>query len=216
MNKKTLIKLAEELKPKNFIYSNKLQSVSKNPFEAHHNKLYVNYVKNYNKIIALLEKTDFSKIKEDVPNSQFSQLKRRVTWASNGAYLHELYFENINGKKTKPESYTLNLIEKDFNNLKKFKDHFLSTALVPNSGWAVWGYSLYDKKTQVVAIENHHNNCPIGFYPILILDMWEHAYWDDFLANKKDYLNSFWEDIDWGVVENRCLLIKKVFQILLE
>lgn len=215
MKNSLLIKLAQELKPKKFTYENKLNSVSKNPFDAHNDILYANYVKNYNTMMSLLEKTDFSKIKNDIPNSDFANLKRRVTWAANGAYLHQLYFENILGEKNKPGSCTLETIKKDFNSFKNFKDHFSSTAMVPTSGWAIWGYSLYDNKTQVVALENHHNNSPIGFYPLLVLDMWEHAYWSDHLTKKKDYINEFWQDINWNVIEKRCLLIKNFFEKIL-
>lgn len=213
MNKKTLISLAQELKPKSFPFENGLKSVSKKPFEAHRDVLYHNYVKNYNKMISLLEKTDFSEIKNDIPNSQFAELKRRVTWAANGAYLHELYFGNINGEDTKQGKYTLQLIKKDFETFKNFKDNFTSAALVPTSGWVVWGYALYDNRTYVAALENHHNNCPIGFYPILVLDMWEHAYWADHLSKKKDYVNASWEDINWDIVEKRCEVVQRVLEL---
>lgn len=214
MNKSILIKLAEQLEPKKFDFEENISSFSRKPFEAHQDKLYANYVKNYNRMMELLEKTNFSKIKDDLPNSDFAQLKRRVTWAANGAYLHELYFGNTTGENTKPGKCTIDLIKNDFASLKNFKDHFVGTSFVPPSGWAVWGYSLYDKKTQVVAVENHHNNCPIGFYPILVLDMWEHAYWADHLSNKKQYIEAFWEDIDWNVVEQRCSLVDSLFKKL--
>lgn len=214
MNNKVLISIAQELKPKKFTFDKRLESISNDPFEAHRDKLYHNYVKNYNRMVSLLEKTNFSKIRDNVPNSQFGELQRRVTWAANGAYLHELYFGNIGGEDTKPGKYTLELIKKDFKDLNRFKDYFSSAALVPTSGWAVWGYSLYDNRTQIVSLENHHNNCPIGFYPILVLDMWEHAYWADHFSNKKKYVSEFWKDANWDVVEKRCLLIKAVFEML--
>ncbi len=210
MNKSYLVKLAQEMKPKNFPLEGQLESISKKPFVAHRDKLYNNYVKNYNRMVSLLEKTDFSKIKDDVPNSRFAELKRRVTWAANGAYLHELYFGNMSKENTKPGKETLELIKKDFNNLNNFKDNLYSTAFVPTSGWAVWGYALYDNRTSIVAIENHHNNCPIGFFPLLVLDMWEHAYWHDHLSNKKDYIKSFFNDIDWDVVEKRCEVVNNL------
>lgn len=212
----SLIKIAQELKPKKFPLEGKLDSISDKVLEAHRDKLYHNYIKNYNKMISLLKETDFSKIKDDVPGSQFAEIKRRITWASNGAFLHDLYFNNIGNNNTKPGKYTINTIKEDFESLSNFKDDFLSSALVPNSGWAVWGYSFYDNKTSVVTVENHHNNCPIGFYPILVLDMWEHAYWHDHLTNKKKYINLFWKDINWDVVEKRCQLTQRIFKRFLK
>jgi Fe-Mn family superoxide dismutase len=211
MNNKLLISLAEEMKPKKFPLEGKLKSVSDSALIPHRDTLYHNYVKNYNRMVSLLEKTDFSKIKDDVPNSQFAQLKRRITWAANGAYLHELYFGNIGENESKPGKSTLELIKKDFKDFKNFKDNFTSTAMVPASGWAVWGYALYDQRTYVAALESHHDNCPIGFFPILVLDMWEHAYWKDHLAKKKDYVKSFWEDTNWDIVEKRCKAVQEIF-----
>ena len=209
MKRNILISTAENLKPKDFEFES-FKSVTKKPFETHRDVLYQNYVKTYNDIMNLIQDTDFAKIKGKVPNSNFAHLKRRVVWAANGAYLHELYFGNISGKNTKPGKCTLQLIKEDFNTLKNFKDHFNSTAFVPPSGWAVWGYSLYSNNTDIVAIENHQNNCPAGFLPILVLDMWEHAYWADHLSDKAKYIEEFWQDIDWDTVEERCQKINKM------
>lgn len=213
MNKQ-LIKIAEELKPKKFPLEGKLKSISNDVLKEHRDTLYHNYVKNYNKMMSLLKKTNFEKIKDDLPNSQFAQLKRRITWAANGAYLHELYFGNLGNKNSKPGKCTLNLLKKDFNNLKNFKDNFISTGFVPVSGWIVWGYSLYEKQTSIAAVESHHDNTPIGFFPILVIDMWEHAYWKDHFAKKKEYLNLSWNDIDWDVVEKRCEVVQEIFSKL--
>jgi Fe-Mn family superoxide dismutase len=203
-----LISLAKELKPKSFLLEDKIKSVSNEPLKAHRDILYHNYVKNYNKMVSLLEKTNFDKIQEDIPNSQFAQLKRRITWAANGAYLHELYFGNLGNENTKPGKVTLEIIKQDFNNIKNFENNFKATAMVPVSGWSVWGYALYDKRTYVSALESHHDNCPIGFFPILVLDMWEHAYWKDHLSKKKEYIDLSWKDINWDVVEKRCQVVK--------
>lgn len=209
MNKK-IIALAQELKPKKFPLEGKLDSISDDVLKEHRDVLYNNYVKNYNKMMSMLMKTDFNKIKDDLPNSQYAQLKRRITWAANGAYLHELYFGNLGGKGTKPSSCTLELIKKDFKNLNNFKDHFLSTGFVPVSGWIVWGFSMYEKHTSIAAVESHHDNTPIGFFPILVIDMWEHAYWKDHFTKKKEYLDLSWKDIDWDVVEKRCKIVNEI------
>ena len=63
-------------------------------------------------MVKLLKKMDISKI-EDIPNSQFAELKRRITWAANGAFLHQLYFQNLGNNKSKPGPNTLKLIKKD-------------------------------------------------------------------------------------------------------
>jgi Fe-Mn family superoxide dismutase len=209
--KQRLLSLAEELKPQSFPLEGKLKSISNSVLKEHRDVLYRNYLKNYNKMIAILEKTDFSKIKDDLPNSQFAQLKRRITWAANGAYLHQLYFSNLGAANSKPGKNTLQLIKQDYQTLANFKDHFISTGFVPVSGWIVWGYSLFEKKTYIAAIESHHDNTPIGFFPILVIDMWEHAYWKDHFTKKKEYLKLSWNDINWDEVEKRAELVQQLF-----
>lgn len=213
MNKK-LIALAQELKPKPFPLEGKLKSISDDVLKEHRDVLYHNYVKNYNKMMSLLEKTDFNKIKDDLPNSPFAQIKRRITWAANGAYLHELYFSNLGGELTKPGKCTLQLMKQDFKSFDNFKNNFISTGFVPVSGWVVWGYSLYEKRTSIAAIESHHDNTPVGFFPILVIDMWEHAYWKDHFTKKKEYLELSWDDINWDVVEKRCQVVEEIFSKL--
>lgn len=208
--KQRLLSLAEELKPQSFPLEGKLKSISNSVLKEHRDVLYRNYLKNYNKMIAILEKTDFSKIKDDLPNSQFAQLKRRITWAANGAYLHQLYFSNLGAANSKPGKNTLQLIKQDYQTLANFKDHFISTGFVPVSGWIVWGYSLFEKKTYIAAIESHHDNTPIGFFPILVIDMWEHAYWKDHFTKKKEYLKLSWNDINWDEVEKRAELVQQL------
>jgi Fe-Mn family superoxide dismutase len=209
--KQRLLSLAEELKPQSFPLEGKLKSISNSVLKEHRDVLYRNYLKNYNKMIAILEKTDFSKIKDDLPNSQFAQLKRRITWAANGAYLHQLYFSNLGAANSKPGKNTLQLIKQDYQTLANFKDHFISTGFVPVSGWIVWGFSLFEKKTYIAAIESHHDNTPIGFFPILVIDMWEHAYWKDHFTKKKEYLKLSWNDINWDEVEKRAELVQQLF-----
>lgn len=213
MNNSSISKIAQVLEPKKLPNVGKLDSVSDLALKAHHDKLYYNYVKNYNRMVDLLSKMRPGEI-EDVPNSEFAELKRRISWASNGAYLHELYFGNLGGEGTNPGTMTKELIKQDFGDMDNFKGNVISAGLVPISGWSVWGYSIYDKFTYCAALENHHNNCPIGFFPLLVIDVWEHAYWKDHLANRKKYLQLSWKDINWDAVEERCLAVKNILSKL--
>jgi Fe-Mn family superoxide dismutase len=135
-------------------------------------------------------------------------LKRRETWAHNGTLLHQWYFENLaEAGTTKPGEKAAKLIEKDFGSVEKFKAELLNAGKVPPVGWAVWAYSVLDNKTHVYLLEQHMNHCPIGVIPLLILDVFEHAYFIDYATKRADYLNAFWDIINWDVVEKRLGMI---------
>jgi Fe-Mn family superoxide dismutase len=101
----------------------------------------------------------------------------------------------------------MKMIEKDYGSLDKFKTELLNGGKVPPVGWAVWGYSMLDNRTHVFLLEQHMNHTPIGFIPLLILDVFEHAYMIDYATKRPDYLTAFWENLNWDVVEKRTAMV---------
>jgi len=191
---------------KNFPLEGKLKGISDRQLQEHRDVLYKGYVNQYNSISEALPKADSSKANPHF--SEWGELKRRETWAHNGALLHQMYFENLaeNGT-TKPGSKVTRLIERDFGSLDAFKAELLNAGKVAPVGWAVWAYSMLDKKTHVYMLEQHMNHTPIGVIPLLILDVFEHAYFIDYGTKRPDYLNAFWEFINWNVVEERAAMV---------
>jgi Fe-Mn family superoxide dismutase len=190
------------IEPKNFPLEGKVEGfLSDTALKEHRDVLYKGYVTQYNTIIAALEKADVSKANPHF--SEWGELKRRETWAHNGVLLHEAYFENIGGKGTKPGSYTQEIINRDFGNLDNFKAQLLGGGKVAPVGWAVWAFSVLDRKTHVYVVEQHMNHTPWGAIPLLILDEFEHAYFIDYATKRADYLAKFWENINWNAVEKR-------------
>ncbi|MCL2822396.1 MAG: Fe-Mn family superoxide dismutase [Polyangiaceae bacterium] len=94
------------------------------------------------------------------------------------------------------------LIERDFGSLDAFKKELLNTGKVPPVGWAVWALAAIDKRTHVFAIEQHMNQVPFCV-PLLVLDVFEHAYMIDYGTARAAYLEDFWENINWNTVEAR-------------
>src|SRR5882757_9330776 len=190
------------IESKNFPLEGKVEGfISDKALTEHRDVLYKGYVTQYNNIQAALEKADVSKANPHF--SEWGELKRRETWAHNGVILHEWYFENIGGKGTSPGKKTLELITRDFGTLDNFKAQLLGGGKVAPVGWSVWALSLLDNKTHVYVVEQHQNHTPWGAIPILILDEFEHAYFLDYATKRPDYLNKFWDNINWNAVETR-------------
>ena len=189
------------IEPKSYPLEGKLEGISDKSLQEHRDTLYKGYVTQYNNIQAALVNADRSKANPHF--SEFGELKRRETWAHNGTILHEMYFENLGGKGSTPGPKATKLIERDFGSLDKFKEELLACGKIAPVGWAVWAYSFLDHKTHNYVIEQHQNHTPIMVIPILILDEFEHAYFTDYGTKRPDYLNAFWANIDWAVVEKR-------------
>lgn len=167
-----------------------------------HFALYEGYVKNTNK----LEETLGSFLragKTDTP--EYAELKRRFVWEFNGMRLHELYFWNI-GKENSSlakDSIFLEKIIEDFGALISWEKDFQSVGMMRGIGWAALCCDPVNKKLFNVWINEHNTGYPVGAVPLLIMDVFEHAYMTDYETKRADYIASFFKAIDWKVVMNR-------------
>lgn len=162
-----------------------------------HFKLYEGYVKNANLLLAKIEQTD--------PASyEYGALKRRVGWEIDGIRLHELYFENLggNGAPNLQSSLSLALI-KQFGSFEKWKTDFIATGMMRGIGWSVLYYEPESGRLINQWINEHDVGHLAGGSPILIMDVFEHAYMPQFQLDKKKYIDAFFQNIDWNVAETR-------------
>jgi len=194
-----MIKLAKILEPKKFDDLGHLVSMSQEALAAHL-ALYENYVENYNRIEDLLK---------DPSTDCLGELRRRWIWAQNGILLHELFFDNLGGDNPNPGPETVELIAEGLPSLDVFKEMVNAVGMIPHVGWVVWGYSVLEGTTHIWPIEEHQNYCPFGFFPLLVIDVWEHAYYLNWLTERADYLSAIWLDVNWQVVEKRVRLLNK-------
>jgi superoxide dismutase, Fe-Mn family len=161
-----------------------------------HFSLYEGYVANVNKLSQKL-----SEIAKDYP--EYAEMKRRFGWEWNGMRLHELYFENLGGSGEVDNNCELyKNLEKSFGSFEKWKEDFLATAKMRGIGWVV----LYqDENGDLINfwINEHDGGHPAGLRPILVLDVFEHAYFSDFDKDRAAYLEVFMKSINWEVIEKR-------------
>jgi len=168
-----------------------------------HFSLYQGYVNNINKIIELLENTNKS-------SPEFAELNRRFGWEFNGMRLHELYFENMKkgGIKINKNGALFKKIVLDFGSFEKWEEEFKSIGAMRGVGWVVLYYDPSSDRLFNIWINEHDVGHLAGAKPLLVMDVFEHAYMIDYGIKKADYIKAFFELIDWDIVERRFIQLR--------
>ena len=167
-----------------------------NQLLQNHFKLYQGYVANTNKVLESLEKLDKK-------SPEFAELKRRFGWEFNGMRLHELYFGNLTKTGSKKSGKVIKQLEKEFGSLEKWEEDFKATGTMRGIGWVILYYDTAAKRLFNVWVNEHDVGHPTGEKPLLVMDMWEHAFMIDYGLAKADYIAAFFAAIDWDAVEKR-------------
>ncbi|MEZ5314689.1 MAG: superoxide dismutase [Chlamydiales bacterium] len=185
---------------KDFSYLIGMEGFSKEALEMHF-KLYEGYVKNTNLLLKILY--DYVKEnKEETP--QFGAIKQRLAFELDGMRLHELYFSNLGGKEEIDRNTSLyKQIIKDFGTFETWKQNFINTGMIRGIGWVILYLDPVNKQLINMWISEHQENHLVGGIPILIMDVWEHAYMIDYGLNRMNYINAFWNKINWSIVSSR-------------
>ena len=166
-----------------------------------HFTLYQGYVTNTNKVMDTLgEMAKGGKI----GTPEYAELKRRLGWEFNGMRLHELYFENLGGKAALNKSGKLGKkLAEDFGSYEAWEADFKGVGSMRGIGWAV----LYQDSASGALcncwINEHDVGHLAGCHPILILDVFEHAFMIDYGLKRPDYIAAFFKNIDWKAAEGR-------------
>lgn len=190
-----------KIQPKTFsqkIFS--MKGVSKKTVEEHL-KLYQGYVNKYNEIqerLSQLTEDDYGKANQTF--STIRELKVELTFAWGGVVNHEIYFEHLGGKGGEPRGSLLSQIKKDFGSFEAYKKEVKATGISAR-GW-VWTAWNEREERLFNYLGDAQNTFPVWYAkPILALDTYEHAYFIDYGVNRGPYIDSFFENLDWQVVE---------------
>jgi len=166
-----------------------------------HFTLYQGYVTNTNKVWEILQ---------DMLNSgktatpEYAELKRRFGFEFNGMRLHEYYFENLGGKKSLNKDGKLaKLLPGGFGSYEDWEKDFRATGAMRGIGWAIlyqdnnngWLFNQW--------INEHEVGHPAGCRPLLVMDVFEHAFMLDYGLKRADYIDIFFKNINWDAVEAR-------------
>ena len=191
--------------PKEFDLSG-LTGISDETLEIHF-KLYEGYVAETNKINErLIEITSDADVSED-ELLDFSSLKRRLGFEYNGMVLHEYYFENMKKQgSADPENRSpfREVAGASFGSYEAWKNDFASVGKMRGIGWAICYFDPATRSLSNHFVELHETNHVAGFRPIVVMDVWEHAWFRDYKpAEKARYIEAFFSNMDWSVVEQR-------------
>uniref|UniRef100_C6E886 superoxide dismutase n=1 Tax=Geobacter sp. (strain M21) TaxID=443144 RepID=C6E886_GEOSM len=166
-----------------------------------HFTLYQGYVKNSNTLDEALTELRKSGKGSD---PGFAELKRRFGWEFNGMRLHEYYFENLGGNQPINQDGRLaSRIHQDFGGFDEWVQDFKSVGAMRGIGWAIMYQDLVNGRLLNFWINEHDAGHPAGCTPILIMDVFEHAFMTDYGLKRADYINAFFQNIDWNSAEQR-------------
>ncbi len=166
-----------------------------------HFSLYQGYVTNTNKVLDTLDQM----LKGDKASTyEFAELKRRLGWEFNGMRLHEYYFDNLGGKAEINKSGKLaKKMAEDFGSYEAWEKDFKATGSMRGIGWCVLYQDSATGKMINFWINEHDVSHPAGCRPLLIMDVFEHAFMIDYGLKRADYISAFFKNVDWVAVEAR-------------
>lgn len=174
-----------------------------------HFALYQGYVNNINKLLDILS----TMIKEGKTNTpEYAELKRRLGWEWNGMRLHELYFENMDKtqKKLNQTSKLYKAISLSFGSYENWENDFKALGAIRGIGWVVLYYDPVEDRLINAWINEHDVGHLSGAIPLLVMDVFEHAYMLDYQLKRVDYIEAFFKAINWSIVEKRFDKAKKM------
>jgi Fe-Mn family superoxide dismutase len=195
----TLAFNAEEIAPRELkpaLYE--LDGISRASVEAHY-KLYQGYVSKRNEILRKLADADLSAANQVY--SELRGLKVELSFAVGGIKNHEIYFEHLGGPGGDPGGVFGDLVTRDFGSVQAWRDDLRATGM-GGRGWAWTAYD-WDEGRLFNYIGDAQNTFPIwNATPLVALDVYEHAYFLDYQTDRASYINAFFDNLDYAVVDD--------------
>jgi len=180
----------------------KLKGISEKNIEEHL-KLYAGYVKHANLIQSMIEM--YGEVDDEGGKYSVSEITRRFGFEFDGMRNHEYYFSSLEGgpKEISKDSELYKSITYLWGSFDAWLKRFKSIAMTRGVGWAVL---YFDKQNQILLntwVDEHHLGQLTGLSPILMIDMWEHAFVSDYQpSGKKQYIEDFFANLNWKIVED--------------
>jgi Fe-Mn family superoxide dismutase len=166
-----------------------------------HFTLYQGYVANTNRVLEAL--ASMHKEGRSV-GPEYAELRRRLGWEFNGMRLHELYFGNLGGSgELKGDRELAKRISRDFGSIENWGSDFRATAKMRGIGWVILYLDSVKGRLMNFWINEHDTGHPSGCVPLLVLDVFEHAFVTDYGLKRPEYIEAFFKNIDWEAVEGR-------------
>jgi Fe-Mn family superoxide dismutase len=157
---------------------------------------------------------DLAKIKKALEENQLETIDywtQKLSYHFSSHILHTIFWTNLTNKKSDPTGALLKQIEKDFGSYDNLKKYIAVTSKgVDGSGWGILGYQPFSKSLTLLQCENHEKLTQWGVVPILVIDVWEHAYYLKYKNKRADFVDALFNIINWDNVAQRFELAKKL------
>lgn len=175
-------------------------SISGQIMELHHSKHHAAYVAGANQALEQMAEA------RDTGNfGNLPKLEKDLAFHLGGHTNHSIFWKNMGpDSKDRPEGELASAITEFFGDYDKFVAHFNAAALgIQGSGWALLAWDAVGSRLVINQLYDQQGNVPVLTTPLLMLDMWEHAFYLDYKNVKGDYVKAFWNIVNWDDVENR-------------
>ena len=169
--------------------------------ELHHDKHHNTYVTGLNTAIdALAEARE-----QDTIGTTALLWEKNLAFNYGGHINHSVFWHNLSPDGgDKPTGELASAIDRDFGSFDLFQKHFTSVATtIQGSGWAILGVDTLAQKLRIFQLYDQQANVPLGIVPVVMLDMWEHAFYLDYLNVKPDYVKAWWNVVNWADAAQR-------------
>jgi Fe-Mn family superoxide dismutase len=197
-----ILAVAAPYSPKNYDHLLSMPGFEER-FVKMHIALYQGYVRNTNELLGKLEGLSASGGAKG-GSAEFGALKRRLGWEMDGMRLHELYFDQLGGSgEADPKSPLYAALAGQFGSFEKWKSEFVATGLIRGIGWSVLYLDPDTGRLFNTWINEHDVGHLAGGKPLLIMDVFEHAFMPQFGLDRSAYIDAFFRNIHWKVIERR-------------
>ncbi|MGM0550908.1 MAG: superoxide dismutase [Bacteroidota bacterium] len=197
-----------KLPPLAYAYDALEPHIDQQTMRLHHSKHHAGYVKGFNNAVA--------KIKAATKDNDFGLIKhweRELAFHGAGHFLHTLFWNSMNPNPGQRSDQMNKYLQKSFGGYEAFSNLYqAATKSVEGSGWGILAYEPGADKLTVLQAEKHQNQTQWVAIPILVCDVWEHAYYLKYQNMRGDYINNFMQVIDWKKVSDRLAELVKQFQ----
>ena len=188
--------MAHKLSPLPYAYDALEPYIDEQTMRLHHDIHHLGYVNGLNKAE--------ERLAEARQNGDFGLVKhwsREAAFHGSGHLLHSIFWPNMisaSEAKAQPDGALAAAINRDFGSFDAFKAQFIAAAgAVEGSGWGILAYRPDDDALVILQAEKHQNLTQWGVIPLLVLDVWEHAYYLKYQNRRPDYISAFWNVVNW-------------------
>ncbi len=176
--------------------------ISTRLLQIHHSQHHKSYVDGLNKAELKL-----AEARKSMDYSLVKHWEREISFHGSGHILHSIYWTSmapVGNRWETPGGETFRNIAEYFGSFSAFQEEFSEAAInVEGSGWTLLVWQPGWGRMEILTVEKHQDSIQVGSIPLLVMDVWEHAYYLDYQSKRKDYVRAWWQIVNWGEVEKR-------------